>query len=376
MKIDHYVFDDCSDIQTKETLLRLKQKYDFNLFLNKERVGIFKRLYLSLFNIPLDYDYYVKFDSDVEILSDNFFPEILDVFNYPEKVSGTMPRIEGVRNVDRYDTTIQFYAGHAIKYDAAATSGCCMVFTNKIFNSFPRKTLEELKILEDKWGVDSVLYDHAQKVGKFIAVEDLSVYHIDNAYGQRRVNNSYFTDRKRWNIIDNDEVWFMKVSELIAPQYLDRVTFDKVKRSSTNFEEFIINCKQYLEDKDGFEIIMDDEDKQMKKEDKKPVYLKKMYKVTSPLNFGKDPHMTHGTFKYFSQIPKWAINNVKVVIETEDVPVDKDTEEVKTKGKRKQKDITLHISEKNGKIKRNCAKCEYETYSEKWLERHIQKKHS
>ena len=182
-KIDHYVFDDCSDSKTKNKLLELKRKYNFKLFLNKERVGIFRCFYMSLYNIPVDYDYYVKFDSDVEILSDNFFPEMLDIFNFPEKVSGTMPRIEGIRNVDRCDTEIQFYNGHAIKYDAAAVSGCCMIFSNKMFTSFNRKTLEELEYLEDKWGIDSILYDHAKSVGKFIAVEDLSVYHIDNAYG-------------------------------------------------------------------------------------------------------------------------------------------------------------------------------------------------
>lgn len=371
------MFDDCSDTETKNKLLELKEKYNFKLFLNKNRVGIFRRFYMSLFSIPMDYDFYVKFDSDVEILSDNFFPEMLDIFKFPEKVSGTMPRVEGVRNADRYDTTIQFYGGHAIKYDAAAISGCCMIFSNEMFISFQRKTLEELDLLEDKWGVDSVLYDHAKKVGKFIAIEDISVYHIDNAYGQRRANNSYFTDRKRWNVIDNDEVWFMKVSEIFTPQYLDRVTLDKVKRSSTNFEEYIINCKQYLEDKEGFELKVTDENQIIvKKEDKKPVYLQKMYKITSPLNFRKDTNMTHGTFKYFSKIPSWAINNTRLVIELEDVVIDKDTVEVKTEKKNKQKDVRLHITKKSGKIKLECAKCKYSTYSEKWLEKHLQKKHS
>ena len=358
--------------------MELKRKYSFNLFLNKERVGIFKLLYLSLFSIPIDYDYYVKFDSDVEILSDNFFPEMLDIFDYPEKVSGTMPRIEGVRNVDRYDTAIQFYGGHAIKYDAAATSGCCMIFSNKMFTSFKRKTLEELEFVEDKWGVDSILYDHAKKVGKFIAIEDLSVYHIDNAYGQRRVNNSYFTDRKRWNVIDNDEVWFMKVSEILSPHYLDRVTLDKAKRASTNFEEFIINCKQFLEDKDGFEIEVDEKQNEikMKKEEKKPVYLQKMYKITSPINFRKDLNMTHGSFKYFSNIPSWARNNPNLVIEIEDVPINKDSEEIKDDIVKTKKDIRLHISKNNGKIKLECVKCKYKTFDKKCLEKHILKKHS
>ena len=89
------------------------------------------------------------------------------------------------------------------------------------------------------------------------------------------------------------------------------------------------------------------------------------------MNFGKDSHITHGTFKYFSEIPDWAKNNSKIVIEEENVPIDRDTEKIGNK-----KDIVLHISEKSSKIKRKCVQCKYKTYNEKYLEKHITNKHS
>ncbi len=382
-KIEHFVFDDGSDQKTKDKLLQLKEKYNFNLFLSTKKVGIFKRFYLSLYKIPIDYDYYVKLDSDVEILSDNFFPEILDIFSFPAKIGGVMPRIEGIRNADRYDKRMDFYNGHAIKYDAAAVSGCCMIFPNKMFTSFKRKKLEEIEELEDKWGVDSVLYDHARSVGLFIGVEDLGVYHIDNAYGQRRVNNDYFTERNRWTTIDVDEIWCMNVSRSLAPKFLDRATLDKIKKSSTDFENYIINCEQYLKDKKKFDLVISEKEANEKeetvtvKEDKKPMYLRKMYKITSPLNFGKNPYIPHGTFKYFSEIPDWAKNNIRLVIEQEDVSIYENNEEVIEVGPSEpKKDIRLHITKNSGKIKLECAKCKYSTYSEKRLEKHLQKKHS
>ncbi len=176
----------------------------------------------------------------------------------------------------------------------------------------------------------------------------------------------------------------MKVTEIFAPQYLNRRIIERTKRSSNNFEEFIINCKQFLKDEEKFEIKVDKEDKTiMKKEVKKPIYLRKMYKITSPANFRTDPNIVHGSFKYFSKIPAWARNNPRVVIEIEDIPIDKIVKEVEKIEKPKEndsienkKDITLDISNKNNKLKKKCAKCEYETLSKKWLKKHIQKKHS
>lgn len=41
------------------------------------------------------------------------------------------------------------------------------------------------------------------------------------------------------------------------------------------------------------------------------------YKITSPMNFEEDSNIEHGTSIYLDEIPKWAINNPKIVIEKE-----------------------------------------------------------
>src|SRR3989304_4732992 len=103
-KFDHFVFDDSSDEETQTKLQMLKKKYGFNLFINEERMGIYKSFYWNLRYVPLEYDYYVKLDSDIEILSDDIFPEMIENFKYPERVGGVTVRAEGLRNVDRYDS--------------------------------------------------------------------------------------------------------------------------------------------------------------------------------------------------------------------------------------------------------------------------------
>ncbi len=50
--------------------------------------------------------------------------------------------------------------------------------------------------------------------------------------------------------------------------------------------------------------------------------MKKVYKITSPLNFRSDLNIKHGSFKYFLNIPDWARNNPRIVIETEEVKTD------------------------------------------------------
>ncbi len=396
-EFDHYVFDDKSNRSTQSMLRSLKKKHGFNLYLNKERMGIFKSFYWNLKYVPLEYDYYVKLDSDVEILSDNLFSEMVECFKYPEKISAVTPRTEGIRNVDRYDSVMQFYGGHAIKNEAPIVYGCCMMFSDLVFKAFRRLNDKELENTIEKWGIDSILYDHAKKIGKFLIIEDLSVYHIDNAYGQRKNNNYYFTDRKRWNIIDNDEVWYMKASEAIYPKFLNCSVFDKMRKVSSNFEDFLKNCLAFLENKPILK------EKEFKKEvekrksiqvNKQITYMKTMYKVTSPNNFTPDSNMKHGDSKLFAEIPLWAKNNPRLVIEevkVEETPVEEvkeveRQEELIEKKEIEKKEVEEKI-EKKKEIKktrkirkkkiavRKCRKCDYTTTSLKRLKTHKTKKH-
>lgn len=379
-KFEHFVFDDCSDEETKEKLLVLKKKYGFNLFTNDTRMGIYKSFYWNLKYIPLDYEYYVKLDSDVELLSDDIFLEMIENFRYPEKLGGATTRAEGIRNIDRHDSLIQFYGGHAIKDEAPIVYGCCMMFPNIMFKTFKRLEDKDLETTVEKWGIDSILLDHAKRIGKFLIIEDLSVYHIDNAYGQRKHNDSYFTDRKRWGIIDNDEVWFMKASKSIYPKFLNRSMFDEVRKYSANFEEFLENCKVFVKDETKFEKNLIEKQKQKQKEEikqieKQPVYMKTIYKITSPENFRPDPNIKHGESKLFAEIPLWAKNNPRIVYEKievrdEEIEADKTLEE----------EIKIVEEAKIEKAKKEkfvhkCKKCNYTATSLKRFKSHLTKKH-
>lgn len=46
--------------------------------------------------------------------------------------------------------------------------------------------------------------------------------------------------------------------------------------------------------------------------------MKTIYKISSPMNFRKDPNIEQGTFRYFSKLPDWAKNNPNIVIEVEE----------------------------------------------------------
>lgn len=330
IEFDLFVFDDYSDKETRKKLKELKRKYKFNLFINKKRMGIFKSFYYNLKNISIDYDYYVKFDSDIEVLSDGFFKEMLEIYKYPAKIGCSTSRVEGIRNIDRYDTVIEFYAGHAIKKDAPVVYGCCLFFPKEVFLSFEHLTDDSIEKTSEKWGIDSLLYSHAMKFGKIIIVEDLSVYHIDNTYGQRRVDNMYFTERKRWSKIDSDEVWFMNVSKQISPAFIEREKYTEIKRISMNFKDFLKKCEKYVKDKSSLtdEIeedvkirrenienkIKEDSKNKIFEENKKIIEVKK-FKITSPLNYRREPHIEHGTFVLYDEIPKWAKDNPRLVIE-------------------------------------------------------------
>lgn len=374
MPFSHYVFDDNSNNQTKKKLRELKKKYKFKLFLNKETVGIYKRFYLSYFKIPKHYDYYVKLDSDVEILSDNFFPEMLKTFEYKkEKLSGIIPRVEGIKGFDRYIAKPDFFNGHTLKVCNLILSGCCMIFSKEVFTTIKEYSTEKIMSFEEKWGIDSVLLDEALKKGSFAIVDDLSVYHIDNSYGQRRKYPEYFTSRKRWVKIDNDEVWYILASEKIFPDFIKREDYERIIKKSSSFEDFIIKCKYFIKTKGLIENKK--EEKKEKVEDKiitnkknKNMPKVEMYKVTSPKNFIPCEYIPHGESKYFKEVPSWARNNPSLVIEKTKVFVasttSKTTEKVEEKAKQK------------GKKVRKCKECGYVTDSLKRMKTHVEKKHS
>ncbi|MFA5396052.1 MAG: glycosyltransferase family A protein [Methanogenium sp.] len=349
-QFDHFVFDDHSDEETEEMLFGLKKKYGFNLFINNKRMGIYKSFYWNLKYIPLDYDYYVKLDSDIEILSSNLFVEMIENFKYPDKIGGATPRSEGIINVDRYSAPIQFYGGHAIKVEAPIIYGCCMMFPNIMFRTFKRLEGKELENTVEKWGIDSILYDHAKRIGKFLIIEDLSVYHIDNTYGQRKNNDGYFTDRKRWSKIDNDEVWCMKASKSLYPMFFERSAFDKIRNFSSTFEEFLENCLVYAKSKKVFGEKIVEKQKEEKVEIKKqPIYMKTMYKVTSPSNFRQDPNMIQGESKLFAEVPEWAKNNPRLVVEKVEVEDDfvEELDELEEQGDQDTETEKAEVEEEN-----------------------------
>lgn len=358
LNFDHFVFDDCSDKKTQELLKKLEKKYNFNLYINKERMGIYRNFYWNLIHIPTNYDYYVKLDSDIEILSDNFFSEIIEIFKLPGNISGMIPRIEGMRNKDIYDSYSEFYGGHTIKNEASIIYGCCLILTNNVFTSFKKLTKKEIKKTNKKWGIDSLLYEHSKKIGKFLIIEDLSVYHIDNMYGQRKRNDFYFTDRKRWDIIDNDEVWYMKESKNIYPKYIKRKNFERIRKISSNFKEFSNSCKVFLKDN----IIVETNNNKIKNN------IKIMYKITSPMNFKPDSNIQHGSFKLFSIIPEWAKNNPKVVIEIIETKVEEKSSNLSTREEQDEKKSST-------KITRVCKVCKYTTSNLKRFKTH-RKKHN
>jgi glycosyltransferase involved in cell wall biosynthesis len=377
---DHFVFDDGSDLETRRELRKLQKKYKFKLFLDIKRrqIGIYKRLMLSLLKIPSDYEYYIKFDSDVEVLSDNFLKEILSVFSFPtDVISCISPRIEGFRLFDRHETPINFYRGHVIQLDAPIVSGCCLVFPQHVFNSFPRLAEKKIRQSITKWGADTVLYDHAKNLGKCVVVEDLSAYHIDNAYGQRRVHPEYFTTRKRWKTIDSDQVWYILASKEIYPAFLTRSEYDKIMRISSSYKEFILLCQEFVKKpiknnqpetqirEKLTEFLFSKKSSIIKKEDET---MKEMYKIISPLNFKPVQQIPHGESRYFSEIPDWAKNNPALVIEKETVLIPSLTSEKIKKLEEK--------AEETGKVIRKCRECGYQTTSYKRMQTHKKKKHS
>lgn len=303
-KFEHYVFDDCSDNNTIKLLKTLQQKYKFNLFTNTARADIYNHFHRHVSAIPLTFDYYVKIDSDIEILSKNLFRQLIEVFDYKHNVIGCIPRVEGVLNADRYGSVIDFYNGHAIKINSPVLFGCCLMLTGK---SFARYANTVRKTSSDRWGIDAEIYSYSKEYGIFLQVEDLSVYHIDNTYGQRRRNCRYFLERKRWQNIDTNETSFLRVSKIIYPSFIKHVVYKKLIQDTISFDNFVEKCKQFVGLKHTTPIVVPDIDNTSSKIN--------VFRVISPNNYPPVKELTHGTFKYYKNVPKWASNNPSVCVE-------------------------------------------------------------
>jgi glycosyltransferase involved in cell wall biosynthesis len=322
---DHFVFDDCSDSKTTEMLRMLEKKYNFKLIQNKTRLGIFKNFHKNIKYIDNIYDLYMKFDSDIEILSDSFLQQILDIAYMPAKISVISPRIEGMFNSQRLDLPVhrvEFYNGHAFRTTPLA-NGCCLIFSKLAFESFPRMTDNAINNSQEQFAVDSQLYKHAINYGTSILIEDLSVYHIDNTYGQRRKDTEYFIARNRWVTVDKDEIWFYRVSKEIYPRHLTRQVLDMLKRSSADkYDAFSKACKDALacgidEDRDNLEvrrILGDVKQKDIPKID--------IYKISAPENFIGSRNLAKGAIMYCQVIPDWARSDSGVVIEKVRMSID------------------------------------------------------
>jgi len=325
---DLYVFDDNSDKDTLTLLKHLEAKYKFNLTLNSTRSNIGMNFCKAITIVPDTYEYYVKLDSDVELLSDSLFKQSLDVItlqnNEIKKVSGISPRTEGVFRFEKYPNNIEFYNGHAIRYKTSVCFGCCMMFTHEVFESFKQKAEEYIHTNNDtKWGIDTALYSEILSFGSYIIIEDLSVYHIDNSFGQRK-DFKYFTERKRWSIIDLEDVWYLKASKILYPKHLSREKFNVVRNVSSTFDDFISNCFLYI--KDNIQIVKKAIQQENGKEEERRVQkvkvMKQIFRITSPDNFKPDMHIAHGTSKFYSDVPDWAKKNPRVIIESMTVSED------------------------------------------------------
>lgn len=328
MQFDLHVFDDCSDSKTISVLNSLKNKFNFNLHLNKSRENIARSFSYAITNVPDNYKFYMKLDSDIELLSDDLLKQALEIFDFSNrdnrKVCGVTPRVEGVFSFEKYPNDIEFYNGHVIRLKTSICFGCAMIFTNEVFKEFKKMSEDSLNAKENvKWGVDTKLYSTILSFGSFVTVEDLSVYHIDNSFGQRK-DFKYFTERKRWSIIDYEDVWFLKASRCIYPAILSKIRYKYIREVSSDFEDFLKNCKLYL--KDNIEIVKKKVDKEEKEKlekerlekiaiEKKKETFVKVYRITSPNNFRPDKNIPHGSSMYFAEVPEWAKKNSRVIVE-------------------------------------------------------------
>lgn len=320
---DLFVYDDYSDPDVITLLKKLQKKYSFNLFLNKKHKNIALHFLDSLRNLPTNYDIYLKFDSDIEILTNDFLSHVLDVFDGDKlNLSGLSPRVEGVFAFERYPNNLDFYNGHYIRLATSVAYGCSLFFRKKILINFLAK-YDRIGSIDD-FGIDTKLYEECIQNGNFAIIEDISVYHIDNTLGQRRKYSDYFTDRKRWPIMDNEEIWFLNASKKNYPLFLKRPILEDIARISEDYPIFLTNIEVYLRNKTEFEEKRVEYLKTHNKEDIKEIKKKEtqqMYKISSPNNFPSSKNIKHGSIAYYQELPHWAKNDPRVVIEIEEVEI-------------------------------------------------------
>ncbi len=313
MPFEHFVFDDYSDEKTLKELKKLQKKYKFKLFTSSKRMDVYQNFHRYLSKIPLSFDYYLKLDSDIEILSDKLLVNLLEVFKFKDSV-GVTPRVEGVLNADRYGGNISFFNGHAIKINSPVLFGCCLMLAKKAFVNY----LKHANNNNDKWGIDAEIYEHTQKDGIFITVEDVSVYHIDNTYGQRRINSNYFLNRKRWQNIDTNETSFLLASKYIYPKYIKTVIYKKLIQETLSLKSFLKKCKLFSKQQNMAKIL------NIQIENNKKIDLNskcQVFKIISPTNFPPDKNIEHGAYRYCKIVPNWAKNNPHLCVELVEVTI-------------------------------------------------------
>lgn len=324
MDFDHYVFDDNSDDITLEYLRT--EKYNFKkLILNDQRMGIAKNFQEALSVIPERYDYYIKIDSDIQLLSDNFFINLLEIAKFPN-MGCLLPRIEGVSSPwKQFHSRVQFFNGHAIRILNAAPWGGFMLFDKKIIDF--RDTCD------DNFGVDSRLSQFInEKELEVVFIEDLSAYHIDNMFGQRRKYPHYFKERARWERLDKRAIDFMIVSRMLGNKFVDReVMYGLYEYVDGDFESFKDIMIEFVENPNEFDNVLSEGKKLPEIVEEKRTVNK--IKISSPPNFPKSEHIQSGTFILVDEIPEWAKNNPRVVIER--VKVKRNVQEIIDKGKQK-----------------------------------------
>jgi hypothetical protein len=215
------------------------------------------------------------------------------------------------------NATIEFYNGHALKINVPIVNGCCLMLTKNVFETFPRMTDAELRDSKEQYAVDSKLYSHSLLFGKFVIVEDLSVYHIDNTYGQRRQDMQYFVDRNRWPVIDKNESWFIQVSKDIYPRQLQRHILETLRRSSAenNYNAFLTACKNALASGIDERLYSWDATKKPSVIRQQIIPSVSVFKITAPDNFVDSKNLKRGTILYSLELPDWARTDNGVVIE-------------------------------------------------------------
>jgi len=331
MPFDLYVFDDKSGKDVKEYLKEKKKEGKIKKIVwRRKNLNIIQNFADVFKYIPDRYDYYIKWDSDIEALSDNFLVQMVEVAQLPD-FGCIVPRIEGIFAPDTSSTVLEgnleFFNGHAIRAKNSVPYGACIFFSKEI-RDYNEKFVVEREELNEDFKLDTRLYQWITDRGKeIIVVEDLSVYHIDGVLGQRRKYWEYFRKRNRWEKLDVQHNDFLKVSKEIGPYKIDRNVYEQLHLvSNKNYKDFKKLVKEFLKDPSILEKAKE-RAKMLKNKEKKrlvgsrPMFvdLKTVYRITSPMNYPKDSHIPHGESREYAKIPEWAKNNPKLVIEKVEV---------------------------------------------------------